>query len=295
MKVLAFMLTLAMILSISGAWAAEKKVKLENKLSVGDRLISESTEENFTWANFKRVGGPLFEQTGSIETTAVIDVKSVDENGVIDIEVASETSGSTKYSDQANTTFIPATKQPVRTLRVKKNGEIISSNIRQYKLLHPRNPFLDIDDWLIYVARQQSPFLTRFSDRKVGIGDVWTTEAFVKNPNGVDMKITTRSRLFAFGEVDDYECAWIQSEAKLPFRFEISGNFDGYSSITVDGMFLWEGRVYFAHEEGRIIKERNSWGFTVTIEIPLQEETAINFFTTRVSSITTTSLSQKAQ
>jgi len=293
MKVSVFILTLAMILSISGVWAAENRIKLENKLSVGDTIISERTAENFTWANFKKVGGPLFEQTGSIETTTIINVISVDENGVADIKVAGETSGSTEYSDREQTAFIPATKHPVQELKVTKSGEVLSPNIEQYKLNHPQNPFLDIDDWLMYIVRQQSPALTRLPDRRVGAGDVWTYETSIRGLNNVEMKVITRSRLFAFGKMDDYECAWIQSEAKLPLKIELTGNFTGYSSITIDGMFAWEGRSYFAYEEGRIIKDRNSWNFVVTVEIPMQEEIAVNFLTTRVISTSTSVLTKQ--
>ena len=181
----------------------------------------------------------------------------------------------------------------MQELKVTKSGEVLSSNIEQYKLNHPQNPFLDIDDWLMYIARQQSPALTRLPDRRVGVGDMWTYETSIRGLNNVEMKVITRFKLFAFGKMDDYECAWIQSEAKLPFKIELTGNFTGYSSITIDGMFAWEGRSYFAYEEGRIIKDRNSWSFVVTVEIPMQEEIAVNFFTTRVISTSTSVLTKQ--
>jgi hypothetical protein len=295
MKVLAFILTLAMVLSTLAAWAAEEKIQLENRLSVGDRLVSESTEESYTWANFKQIGGPLFEQTGSLETTTTVNIVSVDEDGVFDLRMTSEASGTTKNSDQSKPNFIPATEQPVRELKVAKNGEVILPRIAQYELRHPQNPLLDIDDWLAYIARQKFPPLTRLPDKKVGVGDVWTTETPVRSPDGGKLKITSRARVFAFGEMDGYDCAWIQSEAIMRFKFELSGDFEGYSSITVNGVFIWEGKSYFAHEEGRTIKDRNSWNFVLGIEIPLEEKTAAGFFTTRVISTSATSLSRPIQ
>ncbi len=292
MKVLTFTLILAMILPMSETWSAEGKIKLENKLSVGDRIVSESTEENYTWANFKQMGGPLFEQTGTMEITITVDVISLDKDGVFDLKVASEISGTTEYSDQAKATFIPATKQAARIIRVAKNGQVISPDIGQYELNHPRNPLLDIDNWLVYVVKQQSPPLIRLPDREVGVGDVWITETPVKTPDGGELKIITHAGLFAFGKMDEYECAWIQSEARLPFKFKLSGDFEGYSSITVDGMLIWEGRSYFAYGEGRMIKERNSWSFVVAIDMPLKEQNAKGFYATRVNTITKTSLSR---
>ena len=180
-------------------------------------------------------------------------------------------------------------------IRVAKNGQVISPKIGQYELRHPQNPLLGIDDWLVYIVKQQSPLLARLPDKEVGVGDVWTTETPVRTPDGGELKIITRAGIFAFGKMDEYECAWIQSEARLPFKFKLSGDFEGYSSITVDGMLIWEGRSYFAYEEGRTIRDRNSWSFVVAVEVPLEEGIAKGFFTTRVNSTSETSLSRQAQ
>ncbi len=295
MKVLVFALTLAMILSVSGA-LAEGKIKLENKLSVGDRIVSENMVGNYVWANFKQVGGPLFEQTDDMETITTVDVMSIDENGMIDIKVASEISGTITESDnESRTAFIPATKQPLRLLKVAKNGKIIWSDIGRYELRHPRNPLRDIDDWLVYITERQSSPLPRLPDKEVGVGDSWTAETLIEGPDGGDLKITTRAKLFAIGKIGEYDCAWIQSEARLPFKFQLSGDFEGYSSITVGGTFVWYGRSYFAYEEGRVIRDKKSWNFMMMIDIPLQEGNAKSFFTTLGSSTSTTSLSRKEQ
>jgi hypothetical protein len=297
MKALALALAFAVILPVSGILSAEEKVKLEHKLSVGDRIVSESTMENYVWANFEQMEGPLFEQTGNIETTITTDVVSVDESGVIEAKVTSEVSGAIKQfvAGKPKTTLIPATEQPPRMFKVTKTGEVIWCDIGEYKPRHPRNPLRDIDDWLAYITVQQSSPLAGLPDKEVGVGDAWTTETPVKGPDGRELKLIAYFRLFGFGKVGEYDCAWIQSEVRLPFKIEFSGDFEGYSSAAVEGMFSWKGRSYFAYEEGRMIKDRSSLNFMMMIETPLQEGSARSFVTTLGSITSTTSLSKQSQ
>jgi len=297
MKALAFTLAFAMILSVSGILSAQEKVKLEHKLSAGDRIVSETTMENYVWANFGQMGGPLFEQAGSIETTTITDVVSVDENGVIEAKVASEVSGAIEQfvDGKPKTTFIPASEQPTRMFKVAKTGRVVWCDIGEYEPRHPRDPFRDVDDWLAYITVQQFSPLAGLPDKEVGIGDVWTTETPVKSPGGRKLKLTTNFKLFGFGKVGEYDCVWIQSEVKLPFKIEFSGDFEGYSSVAVEGMFSWDVRSCFAYEEGRMIKDRSLMHFVMMIEIPLQERTAKTFVTTLGDSKSATSLSKQAQ
>jgi len=291
MKALVLTLTFAVILSASGVLSAAEKVKLEHKLSVGDRLVSENTMENYVWANFKQVGGPLFEQTGNIETTVTVDVVAVDENGVIETKVVTEASGAVKQLG-GKTTLIPATEQPQRMFKLTKTGEVVWCDIGEYEPRHPQNPLGDIDDWLAYITVQQTAPLVGLPDKEVEVGDSWITETLLKSPDGGKLKMVTKFGLFALGKVDEHDCAWIQSEARLPFRFKFSGEFDGYSSVAVEGIFVWKGRSCFAYEEGRMVKDRSSWSFIMMVEIPLEEGSARSFFTTLGDSTSTTSLSR---
>lgn len=297
MKALAFILTFVMILSVSGILSAQEKVKLEHKLSVGDRIVSETTMENYVWANFGQIGGPLFEQAGSIETTTTTDVMSVDKNGVIEAKVTSEVGGAIEQfvDGKTNTTFIPADEQPPRMFKVAKTGQVVWCDIGEYKPRHPRDPFRDVDEWLAYITVQQFSPLAGLPDKEVGAGDVWKTETPVKCPDGRELKVTADFKLFGFGKVGEYNCAWIQSEVKLPFKIEFSGDFEGYSSVAVEGIFSWDVRACFAYEEGRMIKDRSLMHFVMMIEIPLQERTAKAFVTTLGNSTSTTSLSRQAQ
>jgi hypothetical protein len=297
MKALPFILTFVMILSVSGILPAQEKVKLEHKLSVGDRIVSETSMENYVWANFGQLGGPLFERAGSIETTTTTDVVSVDKNGVIEAKVISEESGAIEQfvDGKTNTTFIPATEHPPRIFKVSKTGQVVWCGIGEYKPRHPRDPFRDVDNWIAYITVQQFSPLARLPDKKVGVGDIWTTETPVKGPDGRELKLTTNFKLFGFGKVGEYDCAWIQSEAKLPFKIGFSGDFEGYSSVAAEGRFSWSVRSCFAYEEGRMIKDRSLMHFVMMIEIPLQERTAKTSITTLGNSKSTTSLSRQAQ
>lgn len=296
MKVLILALIFSMVLSVSGILSAQEKVKLEHRLSAGDKIVSEATTQNHVWADFRQLGGPLFDQTGNVETTTTIDIVSVDESGVIEIKGTSKISGAVKQSGddgEPKTTLIMATEYPLQTLKVTKAGRVVWSDISEYKHRHPQNPLRDIDYWLTYITVQQFPPLVGLPDKETAVGEIWTVETPLKGPDGRELKMITNSRLFALGRAGKHDCAWIQSNTKLPFKIEFSGDFEGYSSIAVEGMCSWEGRYYFAYEEGRMIKDRSSWHLEMMIQIPTQEGIAKGFIITLGDSTLTTSLPEQ--
>jgi len=294
MKVLVLALAFAMILSASGISAVPGKVKLEHKLSVGDSLVSEVTRELYVWANFREIGGPLFEHTANVDGKITVDVVSVDENGAIEARVSSEESGNIKQFG-GKTILIPATQRPPQVFRIAKTGQIVRCDIGEYKHRHPKNPLADIDDMITYITMQHSTALIGLPDKEVGAGDVWTIETPLKSPDGRELKLTTYCRIFTLGKMGEYECAWILSKSELPFKIELAGDFEGYSSVVVEGMFVWEGRSCFAYQEGRTITDRSSLSSMMMIEIPMQEGSAKSFSTTLGNSKSVISLSRQTQ
>ena len=269
----------------------EPKVKLEHKLSVGDRLVSESTSEAHVWANPGQMGGLPFEQTANAEATTTIDVVSVDESGVIEMKrTYKQTSTERQFDGEPKTT---TTEWPPLTYKVKKTGEVVLCDIGEYELRHPQNPAEDTVNWFLYIGQQI--LLAVLPDKEVEVGDVWTTETLLKSPDGGELKMTTTSKLFALGKVGEYDCAWIQGEGNLPIRVEFRGDFEGYSYVVMEGTVSGKGMSYFAYKEGRTIEGRGSWGFEMTVEIVSEEESAKAFSIMHVNETSTTSLSKQTQ
>lgn len=241
-----------------------EKIKLEHKLPEGEKIVRDGMAKSYLWLDFRQMEGPLSEQTVNIKRASAIEVRSVSGSGITEIRLTGEETRTEKFFNEEPETI--TTECLPRIYKVRKTGEVIWSDIGEYEHPNPQDPVRDTAEWYSFICQQISP-LTVLPEWEVGVGDTWTMETYLTGPDGGQLKMTTRSRLFALGEVGEFDCAWIQSEIELPIRIEFNGNFDGYSTIAMEGAVNTRELSYFGYKEGVTIKDKSSINVEVILDV----------------------------
>lgn len=135
-------------------------------------------------------------------------------------------------------------------LRLRKNGEIVKVETSDPKLT------FEFD-------RVYKPSQPVFPDRVIAPGYAWTQNFSVEVPGGNPTVATTRYHLDSFAKVDRFDCAVINFKGELEYEecskppaVQPSKELD-FIAKKYRSQVTSEGRIYFAYQEGFMVKKEN--------------------------------------
>jgi hypothetical protein len=251
---------MALLVAVCAAFGfaqQQDKVKLEHKRKKGDKLMRTSASS----APFlMQVSGTGFNMTydGTLETSAEETEEVTDvSDGVIAIKrTGKETSKIMGGPAPAEETreFKPT------TYRFAPTGKLVSADAEAFA--SKKMGVEAVGDVISYIT-DQIPFLMEFPDRELSVGEEWTNTHTVKSPDGNELKVTTKHRLFGLEPAN--KRAWIASEAHVPF--EVNGG-PGLSGFKLTGVSQARTHTLFSYSDGKIVKSNETIHFDITVEAP---------------------------
>lgn len=142
-------------------------------------------------------------------------------------------------------------------LRMRKNGEIVKVVTDDPKLAFEYD-------------RSYKPSQPVFPDRSIKSGFSWTQNFSVEVPRGNPTVATTRYHLDSFTQVDRFDCAVINFKGELEYEECQQPPADKplkeFIAKKYRSQVTSEGRIYFAHREGFMVKKVNliTWKLLTT-------------------------------
>ncbi len=142
-------------------------------------------------------------------------------------------------------------------LRMRKNGEIVKVVTDDPKLAFEYD-------------RSYKPSQPVFPGRPIAPGYAWTQNFSVEVPRGNPTVATTRYQLDSFTQVDRFDCAVINFKGELEYQECYQPPADKPSKEFIAKKYrsqvTSEGRIYFAHREGFMVKKVNliTWKLLTT-------------------------------
>ncbi|MCI0690940.1 hypothetical protein L0337_02920 [candidate division KSB1 bacterium] len=142
-------------------------------------------------------------------------------------------------------------------LRMRKNGEIVKVVTDDPKLAFEYD-------------RAYKPSQPVFPDHAIKPGYAWTQNFSVEVPRGNPTVATTRYQLDSFTQVDRFDCAVINFKGELEYQECYQPPADKPSKEFIAKKYrsqvTSEGRIYFAHREGFMVKKVNliTWKLLTT-------------------------------